>query len=143
MWNLCRRSLTGITFALLISLCVGCQPLGAASTPSSGQVFPVTQVVPLGTPPTAVPGPVSGFVTDTNGNPIAGARDILEVLTPGVVLDMIGYASESNGYYNLNPLYPADYRITVSAEGYISDTKPVTVKEGQQLTLNFVLQPSK
>lgn len=138
-----RHALIRIAVGLIISLCVGCRPLGAASTPSSGQVFPVTYIVPSGTPPTAVPGPVSGWITDTNGNPIANAKVIPEILTPGVVLDTIAYASESNGYYNLNPLYPADYRITVSAEGYISETKLVTVKEGQHLTLNFALQPSK
>ena len=89
-----------------------------------------------------MPGPISGLVTDTNGNPIAHARVIPEVLTPGVPLDQIGYGSDSDGYYSLGPLLPADYRITIRAEGYLSATKQVTLKEGQSLVLNFALQPS-
>jgi hypothetical protein len=138
----CPRALIRIAVGLIISLCVGCRPLGAASTTSSGQVFPVTYVVPSGTPPTAVPGPVSGWITDTNGNPIAGASVIPEVLTPGVPLAQIAYGSDSNGYYSLGALLPADYRITIRAEGYLSVTKQVTLKEGQSLILNFALQPN-
>src|SRR5579859_3784235 len=80
----CPHVLIRIAVGLIIRLCVGCRPLGAASTPSSGQVVPVTYVVPSGTPPTAVPGPISGLITDINGNPIADAKVEVEVLTPGV-----------------------------------------------------------
>ena len=139
----CPHALVRITLGLIISLCVGCRPLGAASTPSSGQVFPVTYVVPSGTPPTAVPGPVSGLITDTNGNLVAGAKVKVEVLTAGVPLAQIAYDSDSTGHYNLFALYPGDYRITISAEGYLSATRQVALKEGQSLVLNFALRPSQ
>ncbi len=74
---------------------------------------------------------------------MADARVEIEVLTPGVPLAQIAYASDSNGYYSLGPLWPADYRITISANGYISETKQVTLQEGQFLTLNFALRPGK
>jgi hypothetical protein len=148
MWNLCRHSLIRITIALLIGFCVGCQPLGVPVTepspPSPDQVFVVTSLSPSNPANTTPkPGPISGLITDNNGNPIANAGVKVEVLTPGVPLAQIGYASDPNGYYNLLVLFPADYRITISAERYISETKLVTVKEGQFLTLNFALQPSK
>lgn len=75
-------------------------------------------------------GTVSGTVTDSEGNPIAGAS--------------VGYGAgtattNADGVYTLKgmPLGPA--QLVASALGYASQTQPITILSGQTITANFAL----
>jgi protocatechuate 3,4-dioxygenase beta subunit len=123
---------------LLETLCVSCGQSPSTPTVDPGRI--VTNLTPSNT--TLEPPPISGYITDDNGNPIARARVIPEVLTPGVPLPLIAITSDANGYYAINTLHPAEYRITINADRYISETKQVTF-DGRPISLNFTLRSNK
>ncbi|MGB9586964.1 MAG: carboxypeptidase regulatory-like domain-containing protein, partial [Armatimonadota bacterium] len=78
-------------------------------------------------------GHISGYVKDSNNNPIVGA-----LITTGTG----GYTamSGSNGSYNLSNLLTGSYSVTASKSGYQSQTKTgITVTAGQTTSCNFSL----
>ena len=77
---------------------------------------------------------VSGTVKDTFGGAIKDATIFL--------LDEENAApvkSQANGEYNLN-VYEGTYTLKVHAKGYYSETKQITVEEGEDIDLNIALQ---
>jgi hypothetical protein len=84
---------------------------------------------------------VGGLITDACGRPITGAfirpRGLDE---PSPAIPEIAIVSDSQGRYRWR-LVPGKYEISVSAEGYRDITKQITIKRGQQVILNFTLEP--
>lgn len=78
-------------------------------------------------------GTISGYVTDAStGNPIANAA--VSVSGVGTVY------TDSQGYYSVS-VQPGTYTVTASAQGYNSQSKNVTVNSGQNVQVDFSLQP--
>jgi hypothetical protein len=80
-------------------------------------------------------GSISGFVRDTNGNPIAGAS---------ITTDKGGYSTTSNadGSYTLVNVVADTYSLTASKLNYQPQTiASVVVVPGQVTTCNFSLNP--
>ena len=79
-------------------------------------------------------GTVTGTVTDSGGDPIAGARVTLE----GTGLATRRTITDGAGLYRVRAL-AGSYDATVSAFGYIAETTPVTVTEGTTVTADASL----
>jgi iron complex outermembrane receptor protein len=73
---------------------------------------------------------LSGFVTDSNQEPLSGATVLVKELNKGTT-------SNFDGGFNLN-LTSGNYTISVSYVGYIPTTKTVEVKENQQITFQLI-----
>jgi protocatechuate 3,4-dioxygenase beta subunit len=64
------------------------------------------------------PGSISGAVTDSGGNPIAGA----EVMVEADSCCANGFATtDASGFYRVEGLLPVEYRLFVSATGYVTE----------------------
>ncbi|MBT3299768.1 MAG: carboxypeptidase-like regulatory domain-containing protein, partial [Candidatus Marinimicrobia bacterium] len=77
---------------------------------------------------------VSGTITDSNGNPLAGA-DV------EVVGTSLGAATDATGVYAIQGVASGAYSIKASYIGYHSKTLSVNVGSGEA-TLNFALEMS-
>ncbi|GMK42639.1 hypothetical protein PCCS19_56990 [Paenibacillus sp. CCS19] len=86
------------------------------------------------------PGSVSGTVTDSSGNPIAGAILTISLNVSGGGLITTRYVSQTDGSYLIENLFPAPYLITVAANTFQSTFQSVTVASEQRAVANFVLQ---
>ncbi len=78
-------------------------------------------------------GNIAGIVTDTAGNPLAGAAVTAE---PG------GYSTltDINGNYNLDNIIMGAYSVSVSKAGFAIETQPdVVVNENETTLVNFML----
>ena len=86
-----------------------------------------------GEQPQPQPGKIYGYVTDqSTGQPISGAT---------VTIDGVGsVTTDSNGYYEIS-VNPGTYTVTVEASGYESQTKTVSVGDGESVKVDFALQP--
>lgn len=80
---------------------------------------------------------ISGYVTEyTNANtPIAGASVTID--TKGITK-----TTGSDGRYEIASIEPGTYTVQVSANGYQTTTKQITVYAGEARTLDFQLSPS-
>jgi len=78
---------------------------------------------------------VSGTVTDTTGNPVAGATVV--VSKGGVARGQA--TTNAQGAYSIGNLAPDTYNITVTAEGYETATATITLSPNQQLDRDFTL----
>lgn len=80
---------------------------------------------------------INGYVTEyTNANkPIAGAS--VTVNTLGITKTTSG-----DGRYELTDIEPGTYSLQVSANGYQTATKQITVYAGENRTLDFQLSPA-
>ncbi len=99
------------------------------------QLFPAAAIVCALAPAAHAQsaGPVSGVITDEQGQPLAGAT---VVLNPG----NIGTATDRNGAFSLAA--PAgSYTATISFLGYRVANQPLTVAEGGTATVNAKLAP--
>jgi len=78
------------------------------------------------------PGRIRGFVREPNNTPVAGAT---------VSTDFGGYttATGSDGSYTLLNVSPGTYNLTVSKQGYESQTQSVTVSGCQETVRDFVI----
>lgn len=88
--------------------------------PGESASFPDVQVVEL-------PGSVSGSVKDQDGDPVKGAK---------VVIDdgkgnRVETTTDDNGNVNVDKLPAGDYTVTVEADGYNGAETSVTVKPGE------------
>jgi hypothetical protein len=83
-----------------------------------------------------------GTITGPNGRRIAGALVTPQsVDVPAKAVPELAVLSDDDGRYEWT-LDPGKYEITVSADGYQTQTKNVTVEPGDAAPLDFVLQPS-
>ena len=78
------------------------------------------------------PGRIRGFVREPNNTPVAGAT---------VSTDFGGYTTTtgSDGSYTLLNVSPGTYNLTVSKQGYESQTQSVTVSGCQETVRDFVI----
>jgi iron complex outermembrane receptor protein len=89
----------------------------------------------VATKPEAQPGRVGGQVTDgVKHEGIAGA----EVLLEGTKWRTL---TGEDGRYVLADVAPGSYTITARRIGYARQSEPVTVADGQEVTVDFALQP--
>ncbi|QKS44061.1 carboxypeptidase regulatory-like domain-containing protein [Paenibacillus cellulosilyticus] len=86
------------------------------------------------------PGSVNGTVTDTSGNPIAGAILTISLNVSGGGLLTTRYVSQTDGSYLIENLFPAPYLITAAANTFQSTFQSVTVASNQRAVANFSLQ---
>jgi hypothetical protein len=76
---------------------------------------------------------ITGVVTNSlGGQPIEGAR---------VTASAYSRATNAGGSYGELAVVPGSYQVTASAHGYRSQTATVTAADGQNITLNFALEP--
>ncbi len=80
-------------------------------------------------------GVIAGKVTNAAGKGIRGAT---------VTVDGTGQSATANpaGRYKIQGVPAGEHDVTASATGYVSQSQPVTVYEGQTTTVNFALPPS-
>ncbi|MHB8578890.1 MAG: TonB-dependent receptor [Ignavibacteriaceae bacterium] len=78
---------------------------------------------------------IEGYVKDaTSGESLFGANIML-------VGTSMGAASDMNGKYLIQNVLPGTYKIRATYIGYRSQTMDITIKDGDQLKLNFKLEP--
>lgn len=76
---------------------------------------------------------VTGLITNAaNSQPVSGA-----VVRAG----SYSRASDAAGRYEQLAVLPGTYQVTVSARGYLPQSVPLTVANGENVTRNFALQP--
>ena len=99
-----------------------------------GDSYPVSLTV-NGTSMIATTGDIAGIITDyaNTNNPISGA--IVSLTSTGQTK-----TTSSDGRYEFKELMPGKYTISVSANGYETSTKDVTVEEGKTTTCDFQIQ---
>ena len=78
-------------------------------------------------------GSIRGHVTDENGTPIANASLVLLGTDKGT-------AANFNGEFVISGVKPGTYKLQISAVGYNSDIRVVTVKNNEPLQLIVVLK---
>ena len=86
-----------------------------------------------------VPGTVTGTVTSSSSTAIPDAQ-VRIINTFGVVVDQT--ITNASGGYQFTNVAPGNYTISVSANGFQSQTGAVNVERAQTATLNFVLPPT-
>ncbi|NNF00212.1 MAG: TonB-dependent receptor, partial [Pyrinomonadaceae bacterium] len=83
---------------------------------------------------------ISGRITDSNGDPVVGARILVTLASTGARRNAV---SKANGRYSLIELLPGIYKLTVSATGFgDKQTDELTTISGQHFRLNFSLSPA-
>jgi len=83
---------------------------------------------------------ISGKITDSNGDPIVGAKIEATLVTTGVKRNA---ATKADGRYRVIELVPGIYRLKVSATGFgDKQTTDLTTISGQNVQLNFSLAPA-
>jgi hypothetical protein len=81
---------------------------------------------------------LSGVVTDESASPIAGAKVSIKDLANGMVREV---STNSDGLYSVPNLAPAQYEVTVSANGFGTVTqKGLTLNVGVQQALDFKMK---
>jgi len=94
-----------------------------ASRPNVGIFFNTTNMGSLG-----------GLVT-TGGNPLEGAA--IEIQTTGLT-----QITNTAGTYNFPYVIPGTYQVSCTKLGFLTQTQPAVITEGQATTLNFVMLPA-
>ncbi len=79
-------------------------------------------------------GAIAGTITDTTGKPLAAVITFNNTALPPAATD------PRTGFYFVK-LTPGSYEITVSAQGYVSKTLNVQIKNMIKTIANFVLEP--
>jgi hypothetical protein len=89
--------------------------------------------VPMASQETAAPTPgaghITGTVTDTNGDTLAGATVVLQ--GPGLK-EPVKLVSDDNGFFDFNQLDAGTYRVTVTAQDFADWTSPDLVLNPSQ-----------
>jgi hypothetical protein len=123
------------TFAALILLELSAFSYGNQDSPVSS--------TSRGEAGTAIVEGIVGQITNSLGRPVAGAFVQPRALDdPSPPIPEIAIVSDSDGRYTWR-LFPGTYEISVSAEGYRGVTKQATVKPGQQVSMDFTLEPAR
>ena len=110
-----------------------------AASIDAGDATPVEDfhVPPAGN---LAPGAISGTVTDTNGDPIAGAVVLVAGHTSGVAGNYSDVTS-GNGAYLISGVVPGTYpKVVAFADGYQGAPEAVTVATGDTVTADFALR---
>lgn len=104
------------------------------------QESPVCNSNKSGGPATGITEGVKGRVTASDGRPIRDALVVPKSLDePTKAIPELAVITDENGRYQWR-LFPGDYLISVSAEGYQAASKKVTVEPKQAMTLDFELE---
>lgn len=96
--------------------------------------FFIVMLVVLGTTPSlaGIHGILTGKITDKDGNPVSGASVRVLGTTRGAF-------AKSDGRYTVVNITAGDYVVLVTAVGYDSARKQVSISADQTLTVNFTL----
>jgi hypothetical protein len=89
---------------------------------------------------TSQPALITGGVSQSGGQPVAGAR-VLFANAPGAVPD-IAALTDASGRFTLAAPWAGTYTIAVAAEGFRSQQVSVTVSAGENRELAVELQPA-
>lgn len=104
------------------------KPLGASILIALALMFPGTTYIHAQSPAT-----VSGRVSGNDGASLSMASVTIEGLNRGEVADV-------NGVYRITDIPAGTYSISTIVVGYKKQTKEITVKAGQNATLDFSLE---
>jgi carboxypeptidase family protein len=83
-------------------------------------------------------GSIIGKVSEWHGGPLAGARI---TVTNAQTHATTSVATDVNGEFTVENLPAGDYRITMSAGGFVPQDKDVKVKPGHKSKLSATLKP--
>jgi len=100
--------------------------------------YSATITVNLGPTPTALPAEtvtISGYVTDANNNPVAGATVTFHSVTYEKAYPSV--TTGNDGFYTSPRMYPDVYTISVSAGGY----QPVSLTTNGKITEDSTVAP--
>ncbi|HTL97039.1 MAG TPA: carboxypeptidase-like regulatory domain-containing protein, partial [Gemmatimonadaceae bacterium] len=81
-------------------------------------------------------GSIRGYVTNSAGAPLSGARLEAKNLSNGVTRFGL---TRDNGFYTLPGLTPGSYEVAAKRIGSAPSTRNVQVRVGEDLALNFQL----
>ena len=81
-------------------------------------------------------GSLAGTITDPQGGAVAGAKVTARNSATGVITETV---ANNSGNYSLVNILPADYEITVTAQGFRKLVSKVTITVGSQQTMNLAL----
>src|SRR5256885_7826831 len=84
-------------------------------------------------------GSIRGYVTDSSGTPVAGARVIAVNASTSAQREV---PTQSNGFYTIVGLVPAEYDVTARQIGMASEEAHVRVLIAEVVPLDFKLGPS-
>ncbi|WP_377887184.1 carboxypeptidase regulatory-like domain-containing protein [Alkalihalobacillus sp. R86527] len=96
------------------------------------------QTTTLDVPLEQLVGAISGTITDTLGNPVAGS--VIEIFSNNVLV--ASTTTDSNGNYIINNLIPGAYSITASNNGFSSETVGASVIVNETSTADVTLTPN-
>src|SRR5690242_12901246 len=82
-------------------------------------------------------GSILGTVTDPSGAVLANAKITVTEIGTGLVR---ATTSDSQGYYVINSLKPAQYQVNIESSGFRTSKQEVTLLANQALTVNGALQ---
>jgi len=82
-------------------------------------------------------GSIVGTVTDPSGAVLAGAKVTAVEIGTGLVRTT---TADTQGYYVLNSLKPAQYAVSIESAGFRTSKQDVTLLADQALTVNGRLQ---
>ena len=104
------------------------------------QETPVSNSNKNGEPAATIKEGVKGRVTTARGRPIKDAFiQPASLDEPGKPIPELAIVTDEDGRYEWR-LFPGDYMISVSADGYKTASKKVTVEADQAATLDFTLK---
>jgi outer membrane receptor protein involved in Fe transport len=93
---------------------------------------------PVPTPAQVAGGTLSGTVSDTNGSGIPQAKLVIKNVATGVERTV---TTNADGFYTTVNLLPGSYQISISADGFNSETRHgVTMTVGSQITVDITLR---
>ena len=81
-------------------------------------------------------GSLSGTIMDAQGGAVVGAKVSASNAATGVVSET---TTNSSGLYTLVNILPAEYNVSVSAQGFRTATSKVTITVGSQQVMNLTL----
>src|ERR1700722_18146287 len=79
---------------------------------------------------------LSGNITDAQGGAVVNAKIAVRNLATNVAVDSL---TNSSGAYTVPNLIPADYEVSVTAQGFSPTVTKLTLAVGQKQELNLAL----
>lgn len=76
---------------------------------------------------------IAGIIKDKKGDPVIGASVIISKTK-------IGAATDPNGYYIIKNTPKGTYEVVVKSLGFKTQTNSISIQNGNQLSLNFILE---
>ncbi len=80
---------------------------------------------------------LSGTITDSSGAVVPKATVTIRNTATGIVRTV---STNETGFYTAPNVQPGDYQVTATAEGFASETAPITLTVGAQQTLSMTLK---